>query len=196
MSSADAVRDVGVTLVSLLAGDEWTGFEEKPALTLKSPKELKDDHEDNKIQVSLFLYQILENPHLRNQEPERDDDLRFRPPPLALDLFYLITAYGKDKEDEHRLLGKVMQIFHDHAMLSGAVLKGGLGGPGVEIKILSNPISLNDLTQLWSAFPDVAYRLSVSYLVTPIIIDSTPREVGAQRVLSREYEYYSRGKKL
>ena len=44
------------------------------------------------------------------------------------------------------------------------------------------------LRQIWTAFQDVAYRLSVVYLVTPVKIDST-RQLGMQRVLSKEMNH-------
>ena len=54
--------------------------------------------------------------------------------------------------------------------------------------MLFNPMSLDDLTKIWSAFQDVAYRLSVGYLVTPVMIDST-RQTGMQRVLLKELNH-------
>lgn len=189
MSDFTVIGDVGETLKKLLEDDPWTGISPKPEITFKSPKEIKDDGGSTN-KVSLFLYQILEHPFLRNQEPLRVDDTRLRTPPLVLDLLYLITPYSDDKTQEKYILGKVMQIFYDNAVMSGTVFQGALAGSDEEIKILFNPISLDDLTKVWSAFQEVAYRLSVAYLVTPVRIDST-RETGMQRVLSKEMNHAS-----
>jgi len=187
MSDFTVLGDVGETLKKLLEDDPWTGISPKPEITFKSPKEIKDDG-GSPNKVSLFLYQILENPHLRNEEPQRIDDAHLRFPPIVLDLFYLVTPYSDDKTQEKFILGKVMQIFHDNMILSGSILQGSLSGTDEELRLISHPISLDDLTKIWSAFQEVAYRLSVSYLVTPVKIDSILQS-GIQRVLSKEMNH-------
>jgi len=188
MSDFTVIGDIGETLKKLLEDDPWTGISPTPEITFKSPKEIKDDGGSTN-KVSIFLYQILENPYLKNEEPQRIDDTHLQSPPLSLDLLYLVTPYSDDKTQEKYILGKVMQIFFDNAVLTGTVLQGALSGTDEEIKLIFNPISLDDLNKIWSAFQEVAYRLSVSYLVTPIRIDST-REIGMQRVVSKEMGYY------
>lgn len=186
MSDFTVVGDVGETLKRLLDDDPWTGVMPKPDVTFKSPKEIKDEG-GSANRVSLFLYQILENPFLRNEEPLRVGDDQLRTPPLVLDLFYLVTPYSDDKTQEKYILGKVMQIFYDNAVLSGTVLQGALAGTDEALRLVAHPQSLDDLTKLWSAFQDVAYRLSVGYLVSPVKIDSA-REMSMQRVVSKEVD--------
>ncbi len=186
MSDFTVIGDIGETLKKLLEDDPWTGISPKPEITFKSPKEIKDDGGSTN-KVSIFLYQILENSYLKNEEPQRIDDTHLQSPPLSLDLIYLVTPYSEDKTQEKIILGKVMQIFHDNAILIliGTALQGDLPETDEEIKLLFNPISLDDLTKIWSAFQEVAYRLSVSYMVTPVRIDST-RKISIQRVVSKE----------
>lgn len=186
MSDFTVVGDVGETLKRLLDDDPWTGVMPKPDVTFKSPKEIKDEG-GSANRVSLFLYQILENPFLRNEEPLRGGDDQLQTPPLVLDLFYLVTPYSEDKTQEKYILGKVMQIFYDNAVLSGTVLQGALAGTDEALRVVAHPLSLDDLTKLWSAFQDVAYLLSVGYLVSPVKIDST-RETSMQRVVSKEVD--------
>ncbi len=181
MSNYTVIGDVGESLKKLLEEDAWTGVTPKPEITFKSPKEIKDDGGNTNNAISLFLYQVLENPFHKNEELQRVGNSRLHFPPLGLDLFYLITPYHDDKTQEKVILGKVMQIFHDTAILNGSILQGALKGTDEVIKILVNPITLDDLTKIWSAFQEVAYRLSLSYLVTPVSLEST-REVGIQRV--------------
>ncbi|NOY65346.1 MAG: DUF4255 domain-containing protein [Nitrospirae bacterium] len=187
MSIFTVIGDIGVTLRKLLEDDPWVDVDPKPEITFKSPKEIKDEG-GSANKVSIFLYHIHENPYIRNAEPLRVNDSLLQPPPLSLDLLYLVTPYSNYKTQEKIILGKVMQIFHDNPILTGTVLKESLSGTDEEIKLLFNPISLDDLTKIWSAFQEVAYRLSVSYMVTPIRIDST-RQLGMQRVTSKETKY-------
>jgi hypothetical protein len=56
-----------------------------------------------------------------------------------------------------------------------------------ELRIILNPISMEDVTKLWSAFLR-SYRLSVSYEVKVIYIDSE-RETEAERVRRKRIEY-------
>ncbi len=188
MSDFTVIGDIGETLKKLLKNDPWSGISPKPEITFKSPKEIKNDG-GNSNKVSLFLYQIIENAYLKNEEAQRIDNSNLRLPPLPLDLLYLVTPYSEDKTQEKIILGKVMQIFHDNAILSGTVLQGDLSGTDEEIKLLINPISLDDLTKMWSAFQEVSYRLSLTYMVSPVKIDST-RQMSTQRVVSRETNYY------
>ncbi len=189
MSDFTVIGDIGETLKKLLEDDPWTGFlpTQKPEITFKSPKEIKDDGGSTN-KVSVFLYQILENPYLKNEEPQRIDDTHLQSPPQFLDLLYLVTPYSDDKTQEKIIMGKVMQIFFDNTVLTGTVLQGALSGTDEEIKLFFNPVSLDDLTKIWSAFQEVAYRLSISYMVTPIMIDST-HQLGMQRVVSKEMNH-------
>ena len=56
---------------------------------------------------------------LRTVYVERDGEPA--QPPLALNLFYLLTAYGRDNDAQrpfsHMLLGRAMSILHDHPVL-------------------------------------------------------------------------------
>jgi hypothetical protein len=184
MADFTGIGDVGETLKKLLKDDPWTGISPKPEITFKSPKEIKDDGGTANT-VSLFLYQILENPHMKNEEGIRVNDAQLQIPPLVLDLFYLVTPYSEDKTQEKYILGKVMQIFYDHAILAGTVLQGSLAGSDEDLRLVAHPLSLDDLTKIWSAFQEVAYRLSVAYLLTPVRIDSA-RLTGMQRVVAKE----------
>lgn len=194
MADFTGIGDVGETLKKLLKDDPWTGISPKPEITFKSPKEIKDDGGTANT-VSLFLYQILENPHMKNEEGIRVNDAQLQIPPLVLDLFYLVTPYSEDKTQEKYILGKVMQIFYDHAILAGTVLQGSLAGSDEDLRLVAHPLSLDDLTKIWSAFQEVAYRLSVAYLLTPVRIDSA-RLTGMQRVVAKELpQAFLEGKK-
>lgn len=190
MSDFTVIGDIGETLKRLLDDPNfWIGITPVPEITFKSPKEINNDGGSTN-KVSIFLYQILENYYLKNEDHYRISNTELKLPPLSLDLLYLVTPYSNDKTQEKIILGKVMQIFHDNAVLTGTVLQGSLAGTDEEIKLLFNPLSLDDLTKIWSAFfPEVAYRLSVSYIVTPIRIDST-HKIGIQRVISKNMGYY------
>jgi hypothetical protein len=80
-----------------------------------------------------------------------------------------------------------MQIFHDNPVIPDKYFptNGSLKAID-EIKILLYPLSLDDLTKIWNAFQEAPYRLSVGYMVTPVLIDSTKEAAIAQRVIDKE----------
>src|SRR3954452_3099141 len=66
-------------------------------------------------QLNLFLYQVTANQGWRNtglpsRSPAGD---RIDTPPLALDLHYLLTAYGSQDLNAEILLGYAMQLLHE-----------------------------------------------------------------------------------
>ena len=58
------------------------------------------------------------------------DASRQKYPPAYLTLFYMVTAYSNGdvkyrSEEEQRLLGRVIQVFHDYSVLDGGLLPAG-----------------------------------------------------------------------
>ena len=194
MSNFKVIGDIGETLKDLLNDNTHWKDITKPDITLKSPKEIKDQGENINI-ISIYLYQIIENIHFKNKELQMIDYTTLHYPPMAIDLFYLLTPYGSDPTQEKYMLGKVMQIFYDNSVLTGSVLHGSLKGTDEEIKLIFNPLSLDDLNKIWSTFQETGYRLSTSYMATPVMIDSI-REKSVRRVVSTETgQYYKIPKK-
>lgn len=190
MSNFKVIGAIGESLKNLLDNSaHWTDIT-KPEISLKSPKQLMNDSTiTNTNKVSIFLYQIVENVYLKNQGPERINNSSFRNPPQAVDLLYLITPYASDPIQENYILGKVMQIFQDNSVLRGTALAGILGGTDEEFRLMFNSLSLDDLTKVWGDFQDVDYKLSVGYMISPVMIDSTYEE-NVTRVVSKEIDYY------
>lgn len=184
MSDYTAIADVGETLVELLRGN----MQGLPAdsIALVSPGEIEG--KDN-IRLSLFLYHIEENIYLKNQEMEKIGSSVLKAPPLALDLYYMLTSYPspgiQDRtertEDEHSILGRAVQVLHDNLVLTGSVLKGSLSASDTVLHVMVTSLSLDDMTKIWSTFKEKSFRPSVCYLVTPIKIESL-REKKIRRV--------------
>lgn len=187
LSDYNAIADVGETLIELLRDkmvEENSNFE-RNSIVLFSPGEIAPN---DKIRLSLFLYQVIENAHLRNQEMQIRDPKTLTFPPLTLELYYMLTShtFGDDKTDtdEHKVLGKAIRILYDNSVLKGSVLKGNLN-KNEELHITMTSHNLEDLTKIWTAFQNKPFRPSVCYVVTPVNIDSE-REMGVQRVITRE----------
>jgi hypothetical protein len=188
MSNFGAIADVGETLIELLRNN-MEDLVDRESIVLVSPAEI--DSKDN-VRLSLFLYQILENIHLKNQEMQITDPKKLTYPSLALELYYMLTSHVSSGEhdktekmlEEHRVLGRAIQVLYDHSILRGSILKGNLGREE-ELHITIAPLSLDEMTKIWSTFQNKPFRTSVCYLVTPVRIDSS-RSMSIQRVISKE----------
>jgi Pvc16 N-terminal domain len=140
--------------------------------------------------LTIFLYRIMENPHLKNQDltPELfTNPVKLRGPPLALDLNYLIIPFG-NSENRLILIEKVMQLFHDFPIFESSLLNEDLINSGnKEIKIYLNEFSMDEVNKIWTLFPNKPFRLSLSYIVSPLLIPSSRFEKESySRVISKQ----------
>ncbi len=200
MSSYTAIEDAGITLLNLLKnkmkdmGDIIPPGTVDTSIVLGSPANVEDV---NGVRLSIFLYQVVENVHMRNQDMQRIDASRLHFPPMNLDLYYLLTAPPgtESRQDmttgtrqEHRILGRAMQVLYDNAVVP---MESSTSGVEEEIRIILNPLTLDDMTKIWTTFQGKSMRPSVCYLVTPVLIDSE-RERSVRRVVSKEMGHYYR----
>jgi hypothetical protein len=179
----ETIRDVSLTLIDLLKNDMT---EVASRIALGPPRTAGTD-----LLLTLFLYKVTENPDLKNRErvvlPQPGGNVIQRRPPLTLDTYYLLTAHGGTDElkvlEAHQALGRAMRVFYDNGIIQGSLLRAkdpskGLTANSV-LRVTLNPISLEDMTRIWSVFPDTPYEISVTYLVTPVEIDSSTEITGA-----------------
>jgi hypothetical protein len=190
---SSAIADVGETLVDLLRVALAALLTSPQEVALLSPPEAV---QAGNVRLSVFLYSLSPVAEMRN-DPEialtlTDTAL----PPLPLDLYYLLTAYPPppgmvtptDRTlDAHLLLGHAMRVLHDSGTLTGSVLRGGLPRDE-ELRITFQPITVEDLTRIWSVFPNTAYQPSVSYLLTPVKLGSQ-RRAAAARIADRRTDF-------
>lgn len=183
MATADytVISDVGLSLVKVLREALVPDLVAHPdGVGLAHP------HDKGDMNLSLYLYQVMENPDFRSNDLiDRGGELRY--PPVALDLYYLITAHSASDVltraiDEHRIIGKTLQTFHDHNVLKGADLVGALAGSEGAFKIVKEDLPLDTAISL---FPDLPYKLSLNYRVGPVYLDSN-RTKTAPRVRERQ----------
>jgi hypothetical protein len=185
MSSYKVIAEVSKKLRELL----WRAFEADPeinptilgneeAIVFSNPTQAARDSANR---LSLWLYQITENEFMKNQPPSRANGhqtLQF--PPMALNLYYLVTPFATDGESDHLLLGKTLQALYDNANVL-------LQDPGDEVfeelRIIFCRLTLEELTRIWEALRE-PYRLSVCYQVRVLRVESQRRTEQA-RVVER-----------
>jgi len=200
MSNALAIAATTRTLRNLLDGVATADYSGLPndtrptaqieLTTLPLDRVRLPDASRNRLNV--FLYQTARNTGWSNQDMPR----RTRPgengfPPLALDLYYIVTAYAENDSDliGQVLLGTAMRILHDHPVLSRAEIRNALALAELDtqierLRIAPQPVSLDELSKLWSGFQS-EYRLSAAYQVTVVLIDGQRPLRAALPVLRR-----------
>ena len=201
MSNALAIAAVTRTLRELIYRS-ICGESATPLVTALPPDRARENKTSN--QVNIFLYHTQPSLERCNQHPQLQVRRgATRKAPLALDLFYLITAYGENDEDEvgHQLLGKVMSSLHDRSQILPSEIENataeGLGESDLHqqvdrIQIAPLSLSFEEISQLWQGL-QARYRLSVAYKVAVILIDSQRPVVVPPPVLSYSYRDRQRG---
>ncbi|MGN6118170.1 MAG: DUF4255 domain-containing protein [Rhodanobacter sp.] len=135
----------------------------------------------SKAQLNLFLYQVVANAAWRNLDlPGQVRPGETAPPPLALNLHYVITAWGRGENDNdalsHRVLAAAMSTLHDRGVLDGndirnALPDNDLAGQIERVRVTPLPQSVDELSRLWTAF-QTNYRASAVYEAAVVLIDS------------------------
>ncbi|MGA7180816.1 MAG: DUF4255 domain-containing protein [Thiobacillaceae bacterium] len=147
-----------------------------------------------KAQLNLFLYQTVVNAAWRNLDMPR----QVRPgeagsPPLALNLHYLLTAYGRGETDNdgtsHRVLGGAMSVFHDRPLLDQSDIAASLPNNDLamqfeRLRITPLAVGVEEMSRLWTVF-QTQYRISAAYEVTVVLIDARTPGKASLPVLTR-----------
>lgn len=197
MSAPSAIAAATMTLQAILSG----GIIADPNLadatiTVLPPDKARGNNNAN--QLNLFLYQILPDAAWRNMNiPSQIAQGESGIPPLALSLYYLLTAFGRDNDATvpfgHYLLGKAMSILYDHALLGPQEIQlatsASLPGNDLDkqfdrVRITMQPLTIEEISKLWTGFA-TQYRLSVAYEVSVALIDSTQPAKTPLPVLAR-----------
>lgn len=191
MSTASVVRDMSLTLRALLEarlnGDGAPRLGAPVTVTVDSPHRGNQDE----FRLNLFLYNLVQDEGRRNSGGwvplgRVDQAQRFAPEPVALRLYYLMTAFAADGLTEHHLLGEAMQALHLHRRLDETVLKGSLKeGPvrATHVDLILLNLDIDALQKIWGSQTEFL-RTSVGYEITPIFLDAD--QAGAEVRLVEE----------
>ena len=181
MSASTAIGMVSESLRNLLVAE----------MTLTPSVEvtiLAPDEPGGERRINLFLYRILENSALKNLDwqVKRGEPSRIVPPPLSLNLYYLMTPYAQNdpltgNATAHEMLGEAMRVFHEHAVVPQNALVQGLHNAEEQIKIMLNPLDPDELGRVWSTFSQ-PFRLSVMYEVSVVQLELLSERPMSKRV--------------
>jgi hypothetical protein len=147
-------------------------------------------------QLNLFLYHTSFNQGWRNAIlPSRSaSGERTTNPPLALNLHYILSAYGMQDFALEVILGQGMHTLHENPVLTRGAIRRALSPPlppGVpseflgsrladqleQITVTPETLTTEEVSRLWSAM-QAHYRPSAAYQVTVILLE-TPRSTSS-----------------
>ncbi len=149
--------------------------------------------------VHVYLYQVTPNTAQRNADlPSRDAAGRLtQRPQVALDLFYLLAFYGDEARLEpQRMLGAVLRDLHAHSLLSRQAIQDAVAGEHILagsnlaeaidlVRLSPVPLSLEELSKLWSVFFQTPHAVSVAYQASVVLIEGDERPQPPLPVLQR-----------
>ena len=179
-------------------------------ITSDPPDTIKTAGTTADSRLNLYMYRVSPNSGWRNEGlPARGaNGARLGNPPLALDLHYLLTAYGKEQFHTDILLGYGMQLLHETPVLVRDRIRQSLGGaPPVsgadvlpstypalaaadlaeqveQVRITPEFMNTEEMSKLWSAM-QASYRPTAAYMASVVLIESRRPARSALPVRSR-----------
>lgn len=196
MSSALSLASVTALLKSLLEnGLATAGVTSKlggDATVSALPPDRVTSGADEKAQLNVYLYHITPHNAMRNTVPPASGQNGHRP--LALELHYLLTAYGSQDYQTEILLGHALQLLHETPVLERERIRSSLSAlshtrdrrviPAPQASLAQSPLadqverititpeflSTEEISKLWSAL-QAKYRPSATYKVSAVFID-------------------------
>ncbi|MEU8985986.1 Pvc16 family protein [Streptomyces sp. NPDC048558] len=191
MSNALAIAHVTQALSLLLASHVGSEFDEAVKVELRKPPAEAPDHPT----INVFLYQVTPNTSMRNNDlPTRaSDGTLVKRPAAALDLHYLITAYGEETTlVGQRLIGSVVRTLHEIPILPKDVIEetghlphlvgSDLAEAAQRVRFTPTVMDVDETSKLWGMLHQTPYSLSVVYQAALVLIDGRATPVPAKPV--------------
>ncbi|WP_411137499.1 DUF4255 domain-containing protein [Streptomyces sp. C10] len=145
--------------------------------------------------ITVFLYQVSHNPSMRNSDlvTRASDGTLLKRPAAALDLHFLISAYGEETElVGQRLIGSVVRTLHEIPVLPQELIEEAARRPylaGSDLaespqKVRFTPLQLDvdETSKLWGMLHHTPYALSVVYQASLVLLDGHQKPVPAKPV--------------
>lgn len=214
MSSALAIASVTHVLKDLLNNGlidhDLSSTLGNVMVTALPPDRIDTTTQNQQSQLNLYMYRVTPNQGWRNVGlPSRDGrGERLTNPPLALDLHYLLTAYGANELHTEILLGYGMQLLYETPALARDAIRRSLSpqttvpGGGLppelqalhtselaeqieQIKMTPESLSTEEISKLWAAFQS-KYRPTAAYQAAVVLIESRKSTKSALPVRGRK----------
>lgn len=151
--------------------------------------------------LNIFAFDMRENQKLRQAEREvsrNGNSAKISIPPRRIDVSYLVTAWTRKIEDEHRLLWRALATMKRVPYIDPASCEGALRYSHLDIPLLvseTSPTLTTNLVDLWSVLDNQLHlgftiiatlELDVAFEEeTPLVLEGTIRSVQSERPIDR-----------
>ncbi|WP_030946100.1 DUF4255 domain-containing protein [Streptomyces sp. NRRL S-646] len=192
MSNALAIAHVTQALALLIENNVGPEFGEAVKV---EPRKPPADPQLEQPTISVFLFQVTPNTSQRNNDlPTRAaDGTLVKRPAAALDLHYLISAYGDERElVGQRLIGSVVRTLHEIPVLPKDVIEqagerpylagSDLAEAAQRVRFTPTVMDVDETSKLWGMLYQTPYTLSVVYQATLVLIDGRESPVPGRPV--------------
>ncbi|MEU3708773.1 DUF4255 domain-containing protein [Streptomyces catenulae] len=145
--------------------------------------------------ITVFLYQVSHNPSMRNSDlvTRASDGTLLKRPAAAVDLNFLISAYGEEQElVGQRLIGSVVRTLHEIPVLPRELIEeaaerpylagSDLAGSPQRVRFTPTQMDVDETSKLWGMFNNTPYALSVSYQASLVLLDGHRKPAPARPV--------------
>ncbi len=152
-----------------------------------------------RLGVNIYLYQVNHNAAFRNADlpTRRGDGSVQQAPRAALDLHYLFSFYGDEgKLEPQQVMGSVIRTLHASPWLlqnriahiiqtNESLGKSNLDAELERIKLTPLPLTIEELSKIWSVFFSNSYTLSMAYTASVVFIEGREKPKAALPVKAR-----------
>lgn len=154
----------------------------------------RSDVKRQKSGVNIYLYRHSIDSVSRNEDlpARRANGTLAARPKLATTLHYLLTFHGKDDElVPQRLLGATAASLHSRPIVTRALIEAVTDEAALPqgmhkylasndlldadelVRVSPDPMSLDELSKLWSVFFQSPYQLSATYAASAVLLEET-----------------------
>lgn len=192
MANIYSVNSVGSSIMQFLRNAYPQELREAHPCDFRivSSGELAESTEEFNTTLTLYLYRIIINEHVRNKpSAHRLGESNI---PLSVDLHFMLSVWADSASAEHTICAWVMSQLHQHPIMDVSSLteEGGWSKDDV-VHIIPAELSNEDLMRVWDAVAPY-YRLSVSYIARVVRIVGDETETGLPVVATRQ-QYQNKG---
>ncbi|WP_210574791.1 DUF4255 domain-containing protein [Streptomyces sp. GESEQ-4] len=145
--------------------------------------------------ITVFLYQVTPNTSQRNNDlPTRaSDGTLLKRPAAALDLHFVISAYGEETElVGQRLIGSVVRTLHEIPVLPKDIIElagerpylagSDLAEAAQRVRFAPTVMDIDETSKLWGMLHQTPYSLSVVYQAALVFIEGRETPTPAKPV--------------
>ncbi|WP_327224974.1 Pvc16 family protein [Streptomyces platensis] len=145
--------------------------------------------------ITVFLYQVSHNPSMRNSDlaTRASDGTLLKRPAAAIDLHFVISAYGEETElVGQRLIGSVVRTLHEIPVLPKELIEEAARRPYLagsdltespqKVRFTPTQMDVDETSKLWGMLHNTPYSLSVVYQASLVLLDGHQKPVPAKPV--------------